>query len=68
MHFTYIHNGENTKQKENGNYRYHYCIWWQKEMILFQIYIIYAERSLADFYSRHMISTIISATADEGPD
>ena len=32
MHFTYIHNGLNTKQKENGNYMYHNYIWWQKKV------------------------------------
>ena len=43
MHFTYIHNCWNTKQKENSNYMYHNYIWWQKELILFQIYLILAE-------------------------
>ena len=47
-------------------------MWWQKELILFQIYLIYAERSLADFIQvvrvPTYISTIISAAADEGPD
>ena len=51
---------------------YHNYIWWQKELILFQIYLIYAERSLEDFYSSNtctnIYSTIISAVADEGPD
>ena len=51
MHFTYVHNDQNTKRKENGNYMYHNYIWWQKELILFQNYLIYAERRLADFYS-----------------
>ena len=51
MHFTYIHNGQNAKQKENGNYMYGNYIWWQKEFLLFQIYLIYAGRSLAGFYS-----------------
>ena len=45
----------------------------KKKLILFQIYLIYAERSLEDFYSSGMctgiyISTVISAAADEGPD
>ena len=41
-----------------------------KVLILFQIYLIYDERSLADFYSNstRIFSTIISAAADEGPD
>ena len=41
-----------------------------KVLILFQIYLIYDERSLADFYSSstRIFSTIISAAADEGPD
>ena len=40
-----------------------------KMLILFHIYLIYAERSLEDFYSSGMyrIATIISAAADEGP-
>ena len=42
-----------------------------KELILFQIYLIYAERSLADFIQVVRVTvyifTIISA-ADEGPD
>ena len=33
---------------------YHNYIWWQKELILFQIYLIYADRSLEDFYSSGM--------------
>ena len=45
-------------------------IYDDKELILFQIYLIYAERNLADFYSSGTrtglyISTIISAAADE---
>ena len=45
----------------------------KKELILFQMYLIYAERSLEDFYSSgtyvyRYTSTIISAAADEGPD
>ena len=44
----------------------------KKELILFQINLIYAERGLADFYSSGtrtgIYSTIISAAADEGPD
>ena len=51
---------------------YHNYIWWQKELILFQIYLVYAERSLADFHSSStrtgIFSTIISAAANEGPD
>ena len=51
---------------------YHNYIWWQKEVNLFQIYLIYAEQSLADFFQVVLvpayISTIISAAADEGPD
>ena len=45
-----------------------------KELILFQIYLIYAERNLAEFYSSGSlrvlayISTIISAAAYEVPD
>ena len=58
----------NTKQKEKGNYIFHNYIWWQKELILFQIYPIYTERSLEYFHSSGMISTIISAAADDGPD
>ena len=44
----------------------------KKELVLFQINLIYAERSLADFYSSGtrtgIYFTIISAAADEGPD
>ena len=43
MHFSYILNGKNTTQKEKGNNMYHNYIWWQKELILIQIYQIYAE-------------------------
>ena len=43
-----------------------------KELILFQIYLFYAERNLADFTQvvriPAYISTIISAAADEGSD
>ena len=43
-----------------------------KRVIFFQNYLIYAERSLADFIQvvrvPAYISTIISAAADEGPD
>ena len=33
-------------------------MWCQKELILFQIYLIYAERSLEDFYSSGTCSGI----------
>ena len=43
----------------------------KKELILFQIYLIYAERSLADFYSsgtRTGIYAMLYISTDEGPD
>ena len=39
-----------------------------KRINFFQIYPIYTERSLEYFHSSGMISTIISAAADDGPD
>ena len=35
--------------KHQTNYIYHNYIWWQKELILFQIYPIYTERALNTF-------------------
>ena len=50
---------------------YHDYICWQKELILFQIYLIYAELSLQIFIQvvrlPAYISTIISPAVDEGP-
>ena len=39
----------------------------QKELILFHIYLIYAERSLEDFYSSGMCTGIYCHNSDEGP-
>ena len=68
MHFTYIHNGLNTKQKENCNYIYHNYIWWQKEL-----HVILNLSNLRWTEACRLLRTsiyfnIISAAADEGPD
>ena len=75
MHFTYIHNGQNTKQKENGNYMYHNYIYMMTKRVNFISFFFSNLRTLNESLQTFIqvvrepayISTIISTAADEGP-